>query len=206
MAWNLSGEFIETCSCNMLCPCWFGQAELMLMDQGWCATSLLFRVREGSYEDTDISGQNAVVALHFPGPTLFDANGTGRVYVDVGVSEAQQRAFEIILQGASGSGMEVPASLLTSWLPTLRVPIAVTESDGKVTSSLTGIGEQVSQRLVNDLGNKMTMQNSAFSVAFKFEGHSGDLAPSDGTAWHDPDMPEAWQGRSGVVGQIAWSG
>lgn len=206
MAWNLSGEFIETCSCNMLCPCWFGQADLMLMDQGWCATSLLFRVRDGSYEGTDISGQNAVVTLHFPGPTLFDANGTGRVYVDEGASAAQQGALEAILQGASGSGMEVPASLLSAWLPTRRSPITVTESEGKVTASLPGIGELVSQRLVNDLGNKMTMQNSAFSLAFKFEGHAGDLAPSGGTAWQDADMPVTWQGRSGVVGQIAWSG
>ena len=102
--------------------------------------------------------------------------------------------------------MEVPASLLSSWLPIRRVAISVTEGDGKVTASLPGVGEMVSQRLVNDLGNKMTMQNSAFSVAFQFEGHTGDLAPSNGTAWKDPDMPETWQGRSGVVGQIAWSG
>ena len=206
MAWNLSGEFIETCSCNMLCPCWFGKAELMLMDRGWCATSLLFRIREGSHDGTDISGQNAVVTLHFPGPTLFDANGTGRVYVDQGASDAQRSALETILQGASGGGMEVPASLVSSWLPTQTASIAVSEGDGKVTASVSGIGEIVSQRLVNDLGNKMTMQNSAFSVAFQFEGHAGDLAPSEGTAWQDPDMPEAWQGRSGVVGQIAWSG
>ena len=206
MAWNISGEFIETCSCNMLCPCWFGQADLMIMDQGWCGTSLLFRIREGSYEGIDISGQNAVVALHFPGPTLFDANGTARVYVDERSSEAQQGALEAILQGVSGGGMEVPASLLSTWLPTRRVPIAVTEGDGKITASIPGIGELASRRLVNDLGNRMTMQNSAFSLAFQFEGHSGDLAPSDGTAWQDPDMPEAWQGRSGVIGQIAWSG
>src|SRR5438876_957919 len=24
MAWNLTADFIETCSCNMLCPCWYG--------------------------------------------------------------------------------------------------------------------------------------------------------------------------------------
>jgi hypothetical protein len=206
MAWNLSGELIETCSCNMLCPCWFGQADLMLMDQGFCGTSLLLRVRQGSYDGTDIAGQNTVVTLHFPGPTLFDANATARVYVDERASAAQQAALETIMQGASGGGMEVPASLVSSWLPTRRTPIAVTESDGKVTASLPGLGELVSQRLVNDLGNKMTMQNAAFSVAFKFEGHTGDLAPSGGTAWQDPDMPVTWQGRSGVVGQIAWSG
>jgi len=206
MAWNLSGELIETCSCNMLCPCWFGQADLMIMDQGWCATSLLLRIREGSYDGIDLSGQNAVVNCHFPGPTLFDANGTGRVYIDEGASEAQQNALETILHGASGGGMEVPASLLSTWLPTQRVPITVTEDDGKVTAQIPGIGDLSSRRLVNDLGNKMTMQNTAFSMVFGHEGHVGDLAPSDGTAWRDPDMPETWQGRSGVVGQIAWSG
>lgn len=206
MSWNLSGELIETCSCNMLCPCWFGQADLMLMDRGWCATSLLIRVRDGDYEGTDLSGLNAVVNFHFPGPTLFDANGTGRVFIDENASEAQQQALETILHGASGGGMEVPASLLSNWLPTQRVAIEVSEDDGKVTAQVAGIGSMNSRRLVNDLGNKMTLQNSAFSVAFGFDGHTGDLAPSDGTTWKDPDMPEAWQGRSGMVGQISWSG
>ena len=206
MAWNISGELIETCSCNMLCPCWFGQADLMLMDQGWCATSLLLRIREGSFEGTDLSGQNAVVTLHYPGPTLFDANGTGRIYIDEEASEEQAAALEAILRGESGGGMEVPASLLSSWLPTRRAPISVSESDGNVTASLPGIGELSSRRLVNDLGNKMTMQNSAFSMAFGHIDHIGDLAPSDGTSWSDADMPETWQGRSGVAGQIAWSG
>lgn len=206
MAWNISGELVETCNCNMLCPCWFGQADLMLMDQGYCGTSLLVRIREGSYEGTDLSGLNAIVSLHYPGPTLFDANGTGRVYIDEGASEAQQGALETILQGASGGGMEVPASLLSSWLPTRKVPITVTENDGQITANAAGIGEMNSRRLVNDLGHKMTIQNAAFSIVFGHEGHSGDLAPSAGTAWQDPDMPETWQGRSGVIGQIAWSG
>ena len=206
MAWNLSGELIETCSCNMLCPCWFGQADLMLMDQGWCATSLLLRVREGSFQGTNLDGQNAIVGLHFPGPTLFDANGTGRVYVDESASDDQRAAIETILQGQSGGGMEVPASLVSKWLPTKSASISVSESDGKVKASVGGIGELASSRLVNDLGNKMTMQNAAFSVVFQHDDHVGDLAPSNGTSWKDPDMPEAWEGRSGVAGQISWSG
>jgi len=206
MTWNISGEFVETCSCNMLCPCWFGEADLMLMDQGWCATSILIRIKDGSYEGTDLSGQNAIVSLHFPGPTLYDANGTGRIYIEEKASEAQAAALETILQGASGGGMEVAASLMSSWLPTRRAAITVTESDGKIEASLPGIGGLSSRRLVNELGKKMTMQNTAFSMVFILEGHLGDLAPSDGTSWADEDMPEAWQGRSGVVGQIAWSG
>ena len=206
MAWNITGELIETCSCNMLCPCWFGQADLMLMDQGYCATSLLLRITEGQADGIDLSGQNAVVALHFPGPTLFDANGIGRVYIDSSASDAQAAALEAILQGASGGGMEVPASLVSTWLPTARKSIGVTGANGELTATVDGVGELKTRRLVNDLGNKMTLKNAAFSVAFGHDGHEGELAPSDGTAWDDTDMPVAWIGKSGVVGQVTWAG
>lgn len=206
MAWNVSGELVETCSCNMLCPCWFGQADLMLMDQGYCATSLLLRIHEGSYDGIDLAGQNAIVTLHFPGPTLFDANGTGRVYIDDGASDEQAGALEAVLQGGRGGGMEVPASLVSGWLPTKRATISVTEADGALTASVAGVGELKSRRLVNDLGNKMKLQNAAFSVAFGHKGHEGDLAPSNGTTWKDPEMPVPWVGRSGVVGLVSWAG
>jgi hypothetical protein len=205
MAWSVSGDLIETCSCNMLCPCWFGQADLMLMDQGYCGTSLLLRIREGAHDEVDLTGQNVIVSLHFPGPTLFDAKGTGRVYIDEGASDAQAVALETILQGASGGGMEVPASLLSTWLPTKRSAITVSEADGELKASVAGVGEMRSRPLINDLGNKMKLQNAAFSLVFGHEGHEGDLAPSDGTAWNDADMPVAWVGQSGVVGQIAWA-
>ena len=206
MTWKISGELIETCNCNMLCPCWFGQADLMLLDQGYCATSLLLRIREGMHDDVDLTGQNAIVGLHFPGPTLFDANGTGRLYIDEGASDAQAACLETILQGAAGGGMEVPASLLSTWLPTKRAAITVTENDEELTANVAGFGEMKSRRLVNDLGNKMKLQNAAFSLIFGHEGHEGDLAPSDGTSWNDSDMPAAWVGRSGVAGEVKWAG
>lgn len=206
MTWNLSGELVEHCSCNMLCPCWFGQADLMLMDRGWCATALLLRIREGDFDGIDLAGQDALVAFHFPGPTLFDANGTGRIYVDENASEAQQDALDTILRGQSGGGMEVPASLLSSWLPTRKVAIEVAEDDGKIVARIGGLGELNSRRLVNEQGSKMTIQNTPFSMAFGFDGFTGDLAPSDGTSISDPDMPEAWEGRSGVAGQVTWAG
>lgn len=190
----------------MLCPCWFGQADLMLMDQGYCATSLLLRVREGSHDGVDLGGLNAVVSLHFPGPTLFDANGTGRVYIDARANDAQAAALETILQGAAGGGMEVPASLLSSWLPSKRVAIHVTEADGTLTAEVDGVGEMKSSKLVNDLGNTMSLRNAAFSVAFGHDGHEGDLAPSLGTVWNDAEMPVNWEGRSGVTGQVSWAG
>jgi hypothetical protein len=44
MAWTLKGHMTENCSCNMFCPCWFGVQEYMIMDQGWCDTSITWEI------------------------------------------------------------------------------------------------------------------------------------------------------------------
>ncbi len=205
MAWNVDGELIETCSCNMLCPCWYGVQELMVMDQGWCGTVFLVRIREGNADGIDLTGCNIVLALHFPGPTLFDGDATARVYVDDRTSDAQQQALETIFQAKQGGPMEVPASLTSTWLPTRRVRIDVAEQDGAVRANVDGVGEIVSERLVNEQGERMTMQNAAFILVFQFANKSAELAPSKGTSWNDPDMPMTYECRSGAVGQIAWA-
>ncbi len=38
-------------------------------------------------------------------------------------------------------------------------------------------------------------------MSWKIEGEFvAEKAPSDGTVWHDPDLPLAWEGRSGTAG------
>ena len=91
MAWNIMAQMIETCSCNMLCPCWFGVKKLMVMDQGWCASAYLFRIREGISDSVKLDGGKLVVLMDFPGPTLFDGNGVGRLYIDENTSADQRR-------------------------------------------------------------------------------------------------------------------
>ena len=86
MAWTIKGEFVESCSCNMLCPCWYGVEELMIMDKGWCASPWLIRIAQGESNGVDISGCNVVMAMFFPGPTLLSGDGTGRVYLDDGTT------------------------------------------------------------------------------------------------------------------------
>lgn len=93
MAWNLSGELIETCSCNMLCPCWYGVKELMIMDRGWCASPMLWRIEEGSCEGVDLKGLTFAFVTFFPGPTLYDGNGTARLYVDDSATADQRMAL-----------------------------------------------------------------------------------------------------------------
>src|SRR5687768_2368780 len=141
MAWNLLGEWRETCSCNMHCPCWMGIKELMVMDQGYCGSTNLIRIREGSSNGIDLSGLSVVVAVLWPGPTLFDGNGTGRVYIDEAASADQLRELDLIFQGKKGGPMEILASLTPTWLPTQRAKVNIQEDNGTVSATVPPFGQ-----------------------------------------------------------------
>src|SRR5262245_25937162 len=125
MAWRLSGQFIESCSCNMLCPCWFGVPDVAIQDQGWCATAAAVRVREGNADGVDLGGQTVVIAFDFP-DLIFQGGGTGRLYFDERASDGQRQALEAIFSGQRGGPMEALSALLATWLPSRTAPMTVT--------------------------------------------------------------------------------
>ena len=204
MAWNLTAEFTETCSCNMLCPCWYGVQELMVMDQGWCASAWLLRVQQGNADGVDLSGCTLAIALDFPGPTLYDGNGTARLYIDDGASADQRRELEAIFQGTKGGPMEILGGLVTKWLPTQAAKIDSQEQSGTLTATVAGFGQMKSQRLTNQAGQPTTMQNTGFTTALQFDNQAAQLAPSGGTRWSDPDMPRQFETKSGAVSRFTW--
>jgi hypothetical protein len=206
MPWTVSGEMIETCSCNMLCPCWYGVQELMVMDQGWCASPILFRLRDGTVDGVTLSRLTVALALFFPGPTLYDGNATARLYLEETTTADQRRALEPIMQGKRGGPMQILAGLITTWLPTQTMPITVQEANGTIQATVGRVGQIHSQRLKNEAGQPMTMQHVGFAVALQFDQQRAELAPSAGTRWADPDLPRQWESKSGAVGTFTWSG
>jgi hypothetical protein len=203
MAWSLTADFTETCSCNMLCPCWFGVKELMIMDQGYCAGALLFRVSQGSADGVDLSGRVVALAADWPGPTLLDGNGTGRLYIDDGANPDQCRELEAIMQGKNGGPMEILGALVSTWLPTQSAKIDVQEQDGRLTATVAGAGEISAQRLTNDAGQPTTMQNTGFTTALQFDNQTAQLAPS-ASRWSDQDMPRSFETKSGAMARFTW--
>ena len=205
MAWNLTADFIETCSCNMLCPCWYGVRELMVMDQGWCASTWLLRVQHGQADGVNLGGRVLAIALDFPGPTLYDGNGTARLYLDDGASADQCRELEAIFQGTKGGPMAIVGGLVTKWLPTQTTQIAMQEQGGTLTATVAGFGQVQSQRLTNEAGQPTLMQNTGFTTALQFDNQAAQLAPSGGTHWADPAMPRPFETKSGAVATFTWS-
>jgi hypothetical protein len=203
MAWNLKGQLIESCSCNMFCPCWFGVQDLMVMDQGWCGGVLGVRISEGSADGVALDGRTVVIGIDFPGPTLFDADATARVFIDDGADADQQRELEPIMQGSKGGAMENIAPLVSTWLPTKTAEIEVDDQGDSIAVTVNGTGALRSQLLRDPGGTAFTLRGGGFVSGLGME--VADLAPTS-SEWADADMPKRFETKSGARGDIAWSG
>lgn len=203
MTWSLKGQMMESCSCNMFCPCWFGVQELMVMDQGWCGSVIGFRIREGSSDGLALDGREVVLGIHFPGPTLFDGNATARLFVDEGADDHQHRELEAIFRGEKGGPMEILASLVATWLPTKSARVDVGEDGDSITMATEGAGELRAQLLRDPEGTPFTLRGGGFVSMFGME--MAELAPT-ATRWADPELPHSFETKSGARGHFTWSG
>ena len=205
MKWNLSGKMVESCTCNMLYPCWFGVKELMIMDKGYCASQILFSIQNGSEDSMELKGRDVVLALDFPGPTLFDGNGTARLYIDGGSEEGHRKELEDIFQGRKGGPMQMISSFISKWLHTQSTKIDINDDGKNLTATVGNFGMIKSEQLKNETGRTMILQGDGFASEFQMEDETFTLAPS-GNQWADQDMPRQFTTKSGAVAKFSWSG
>src|SRR5262245_63875157 len=106
MAWQLSGQLIEACSCKSACPCALGPAE---PDQGWCSGALTFAIQEGQSDGVNLGGRTVVWLVDLPKDFL-GGKGTVRIFVDDEADSAQVRELEAIFAGRKGGPGEALGS------------------------------------------------------------------------------------------------
>src|SRR4051794_24524992 len=64
MSWNLKGSYIETCSCELMCPCNFSFDHGATYD--FCRVTLVFSIKEGAVDGTDIAGRTVAIIADTP--------------------------------------------------------------------------------------------------------------------------------------------
>ena len=64
MSWKLEGSYFETCSCDVVCPCLASFALSATHDR--CRVVLVFNVKNGEVEGTDVRGLTAAAWVDSP--------------------------------------------------------------------------------------------------------------------------------------------
>jgi hypothetical protein len=173
------------------------------MDKGWCDSALLFRIENGESSGVDLAGCNVAYVCCLPGPTLYDGDGTARLYIDESANEEQRRELEAVFHGQRGGPAEILAGLMSSWLPSEFCAIDIQDDGEQLTAKVGDVGEIVSEVLKNEAGAAMTVQDAGFAVAFNFEDSRFSVAPS-GSRWSDSSLPRSFDTRSGARATWSW--
>jgi hypothetical protein len=126
VAWNLKGDYVETCSCELMCPC------NLSLDHGatydFCRVTLVFDIREGDVEGTDIGGRRVALVADTP-KVMTDGNWRLGVFIDDDASDEQADKLVQVFSGQLGGPMAGLAPLVGEMLGVERARIDV-QHDG----------------------------------------------------------------------------
>jgi hypothetical protein len=126
MAWSLKGSYVETCSCELMCPC------NLSFDHGatydFCRVTLAFNIREGDVEGTDIAGRKVAVIADTP-KVMTDGNWRVGVFIDDGATDEQFEKLVQVFGGQLGGPMAALGPLIGEMLGVERAAIEI-DDDG----------------------------------------------------------------------------
>ena len=122
MSWNLKGSYVETCSCELMCPC------NLSFDHGatydFCRATLVFAIRDGEIEGTDVRGRTVAAIIDTP-KVMTDGNWRLGMFVDDQATDEQFDKLVQVFGGQLGGPMAALAPLVGEVLGAERAPIEV---------------------------------------------------------------------------------
>jgi hypothetical protein len=120
MAWNLRGSYVETRSCELMCPC------NLSFDHGatydFCRATLVFDIRGGEIEGTDIGGLKVAAIADTP-KVMTDGNWRLGVFIDEQANDEQAEKLLQVFTGQLGGPMALLAPLVGEVLGVERARI-----------------------------------------------------------------------------------
>ena len=137
VAWKISGEYFEACSCDFVCPCpTSGLAARPT--QGYCDAGLVFHIDRGSYGRVALDDRSFAVLLHTPGP-MIAGNWTVGLIVDDRASAEQRDAITTIASGQGGGPMAAVGPLVGTFAGVEAKPIRIERNGTRRSVSIPGM-------------------------------------------------------------------
>jgi len=126
-AWNVAGQYFETCSCDLVCPCILTQMTAR-PTKGSCTFAMGFNIEKGSFGTTKLDGLGFVV-VGFTPAEMGKGNWSAGVVIDDRANAEQRDAIVAIATGQAGGPMAALSGLIGTFAGVESSPIRF-EQDG----------------------------------------------------------------------------
>jgi hypothetical protein len=124
MGWSIRGNYVETCSCDLICPCNASFDHGATYD--YCRVVLAFDIREGEVDGTDVAGVKVAAIADTP-KVMTEGNWRLGVFVDDQASDEQADKIVKVFTGQLGGPMEALAPLVGEMLGVERAPVEIVD-------------------------------------------------------------------------------
>ncbi len=134
MGFSVEGDYFETCSCDVSCPCiWLKPA-----DKDACDVTFAWHVTKGEKDGVDLSGMNAVLVVHSP-KQMTDGGWKVALYTDDRGTPEQSEALGAVFSGGAGGHLAALAPLIGEVAGVTAAPITFDRSNGSLRAEVTGV-------------------------------------------------------------------
>lgn len=188
-AWNVAGQYFETCSCDFVCPCILTQMSARPTKSS-CTFAMAFNVERGHFGTVSLDGLGFIV-IGFTPAEMAKGNWTAGVIVDERATTEQRDAIVSIASGGAGGPMAVLAGMVTTFAGVESAPIRFERDGAKwsvnaanfVSMSATpAMGLDPNNTTPLQLANTGHPANSTFSLARALKSD----VRAFGRSWVDP--------------------
>lgn len=197
--WQITGEYFESCNCEVLCPCLLSRAQAR-PTEGHCDVMVAIHVERGWYGETPLDDLNAVLIVYTPG-IMAQGGWTVASYVDERATPAQRLALEAICSGQAGGPLGRFAPLIARRLPTRAVPIEFSVRGKTREVTVPGILDVTVEGIEGVGDQEVWLDNVAHFASRRLAA-----ARSAASRYRDHTLSFDNTGRNGHYAPIQWSG
>ena len=139
----VEGDYFEVCNCEVSCNCvWLGAAT-----HDKCDVLFAWHVTSGSKDGVDLSGLNAVMAVHSP-QQMTDGGWKVALYLDDRASAGQSEALGAVFSGGAGGYLAGLGPLIGEVAGVEPAAITFEKADGSLHAEVSGALSMSSDQLV----------------------------------------------------------
>jgi len=156
VSFSVEGDYFEVCNCEVSCNCvWLGAAT-----HDNCDVLLAWHVTSGSKDGVDLSGLNAVMAVHSP-KRMTDGGWKVALYLDDRASAEQSEALGAVFSGGAGGYLAGLGPLIGEVAGVEPAAITFEKSDGSLHAEVSGALSMSSDQLVGMDGKEPAVITNA---------------------------------------------
>lgn len=204
--WEMSGVYMEACSCDFLCPC-IPKNSTTPATHDFCKVALAFQIESGRYDSISLAGVSYVLFAQSKA-VMSEGDWVAGLVVDAAASEEQAAAVTAIASGQAGGPPANLVPLISDFRGVERHPISFERDGHRYSVKIDGLLDQsiVGVESMSAPGECVVLDNTAHPVTPRLNLATAlrNVVSAFGIEWQGSGnqnnghfAPFAWQSEAG---------